>query len=95
MIPKDIIMCDWHYTKRADYPSIPFFIQKGFRVWPSGWDKVDATEALIAAAQKHSGPLMLGHLCTTWGKAKLAELSTFPPLTATIKKYTPPSQPQQ
>lgn len=86
-IPKDIIMCDWHYTKRADYPSIPFFIEKGFRVWPSGWDKVDATEALIAAAQKNPSPLMLGHLCTTWGKPKLAELSDFPPIPAAMKKY--------
>src|ERR1700722_20110265 len=37
LIPKDIIICDWHYDKRADYPSVPFLLGKGFRVWPSGW----------------------------------------------------------
>ncbi len=87
LIPKDIIMCDWHYTKREAYPSIPLFIQKGFRVWPGGWDKVDATEALMASAQQHAGPRMLGHMCTTWGKAPIDKLTEFPPLLAVSKKY--------
>ena len=34
-IPKDIIICDWHYEKRADYPSLRYFQDKGFRVWPA------------------------------------------------------------
>jgi len=25
MIPKDIIICDWHYELREEYPSVPFF----------------------------------------------------------------------
>lgn len=85
-IPKDIIMCDWHYGKRQSYPSIPLFIEKGFRVWPGGWDKVDATEALIDFAQKHRGERMLGHLFTTWGKAKTEQLADFPPIVAGMKK---------
>ncbi len=30
MIPKDIIICDWHYEKRDKYESIPMFLKKGF-----------------------------------------------------------------
>jgi len=29
LIPKDIIVCPWHYELRSDYPSIPMFIEKG------------------------------------------------------------------
>src|SRR6185369_14813838 len=28
MIPKDIIICPWHYEARENYPSIPMFIEK-------------------------------------------------------------------
>jgi hypothetical protein len=28
-IPKDIIICDWHYELRDSYPSIPMFYRKG------------------------------------------------------------------
>lgn len=66
LIPKDIILCDWHYEKRADYPSIRYFQEKGFRVWPAGWDNVDATKALIACARRNATDRMLGHLSTTW-----------------------------
>jgi len=66
MIPKDIIICDWHYEQRADYPSLRYFQDKGFRVWPAGWDNVGATKALIACARRNATDRMLGHLCTTW-----------------------------
>lgn len=66
LIPKDIIICDWHYDKRADYPSIRYFLDKGFRVWPAGWDNPDATRALIACGRRQPGDRMLGHLATTW-----------------------------
>ena len=65
-IPKDIIICDWHYEKRADYPSLRYFQDKGFRVWPAGWDNVAATRALIACARRSATDRMLGHLSTTW-----------------------------
>jgi hypothetical protein len=66
LIPKDIIICDWHYEKRADYPSIRYFQDKGFRVWPAGWNNVDATRALIACARRNATDRMIGHLSTTW-----------------------------
>jgi len=69
MIPNDIIICDWHYELREDYPSIPMFKSKGFRVLPTSFRQVEAVEALIRSSLRHSGDLMLGHLFTVWGRA--------------------------
>ena len=79
LIPKDIIICPWHYEVRESYPSIPLFIKKGFRVLPAGWKDVDATRALINYSQSHAGPKLLGYMFTTWGVKKDALLE-FPPL---------------
>jgi hypothetical protein len=84
MIPKDIIICPWHYEVRDSYPSIPMFIEKGFRVLPAGWKSVDATKALIEFNRSHAGPKMLGHMFTTWGVKKDALLE-FPPLVEGLK----------
>ena len=84
MIPKDIIICPWHYEPRAAYPSVPMFTQKGFRVLPAGWNKVDATKALIEYSRAHAGPKLLGHLFTTWGVKKDALLE-FEPLVEGLK----------
>jgi len=65
-IPKDIVLCDWHYEKRASYPSIPLFINKGFRVWPGGWRNADASEAFVKYSLTFKDPKMVGHLFTTW-----------------------------
>ncbi len=65
-IPKDIIICDWHYEPRADYPSVRFFQEQGFRVLPSTWKNVDAAVALIQCARKDATPRMQGVLFTGW-----------------------------
>jgi hypothetical protein len=70
MIPKDIIMCDWHYEQRDSYPSIPMFLNKGFRVLPTGWRNTDATKALINESFNYNNPRMLGHLFSTWGATR-------------------------
>lgn len=79
MIPKDIIICDWHYEQREEYPSIPMFIEKGFRVLPAGFRDVEATKSLIRYSQNQDSALMLGYLFTTWGAAK-QEVTSFPPI---------------
>jgi Glycosyl hydrolase family 20, catalytic domain len=67
MIPKDIIMCDWHYEKRPDgYPSVVYLQEKGFRMLPSTWRNKDAALAMLREARTKATPKMLGHLCTTW-----------------------------
>ncbi|MGA2258931.1 MAG: hypothetical protein ABSG53_30040, partial [Thermoguttaceae bacterium] len=65
-IPKDIIICDWHYERRADYPSVRFFQQQGFRVLPSTWKTPDAAVALVQCARKDAADRMLGILFTGW-----------------------------
>jgi hypothetical protein len=66
-IPKEIVICDWHYGRRGEYPSIPYFQEQGFRVWPAGWRNLEASRALIASAQRHASERMMGHLFTVWG----------------------------
>ena len=78
MIPKDIIICDWHYEK-MDYPSIPMFLKKGFRVLPSSYKSVYASQALIQYSIKQDNPKMLGHLFTTWG-GKMDTLVKYRPM---------------
>jgi hypothetical protein len=70
LIPKDIIICPWHYEKRASYPSVPMFAEKGFRVLPASWRKLDASKALVEYCHGLHSPRVLGHLFTTWGGKK-------------------------
>ena len=65
-IPKDIIICDWHYELRDDYPSVRYFQEQGFRVLPAPWKKPDAAVALIRCARKDATDKMLGVLFTGW-----------------------------
>jgi hypothetical protein len=80
LIPKDIILCPWHYELHQSYPSIPLFLEKGFRVLPAGWRKVDATKALIQFGQRFDSSRLLGHLFTTWGAAKKGAVTQFQPM---------------
>ena len=66
LIPKDIVVCDWHYTERPDYPSIARFVEKGFRVWPASWHDESGARALVGAGRRLDSPLVVGHLFTTW-----------------------------
>ena len=66
MIPKDIIICDWHYSVQPDYPSVRNYQDKGFRVLTASWKNVKAAEALIDCAHRSPTDRMLGHLCTSW-----------------------------
>lgn len=83
MIPKDIIICDWHYEPMESYPSLPMFIEKGFRVLPTSWRNVKASRALIKYSLKFRGPKMLGHLFTMWSNQP--DPSAYPPLVKGIK----------
>ncbi len=68
LIPDDIVMCDWHYEVMAqdDYPSVRYFQEKGFRVWPGGWNEVEAVRRLIEVSRRAATPRMVGYLATTW-----------------------------
>lgn len=85
MIPKDIIVCPWHYELKESYPSIPMLLKKGFRVLPASWRKLDASKALIQYSQKQNSPKMLGHLFTTWGGVKKDAVAGYQPMVEGLK----------
>ncbi|MDB6112202.1 MAG: glycoside hydrolase, partial [Pedosphaera sp.] len=87
LIPKDIIMCDWHYEKQSSYPSVPLLLEKGFRVWPSGWQPLDATLAFSAFAREQNNERLVGYLCTTWGKTKIGTAAQWPPITEPLREW--------
>jgi hypothetical protein len=80
MIPRDILIADWHYETRESYPSLPMFLDKGFRVLPTSFKDVEASRRLIEYAQGLKRPGVLGHLFTSW--TKLEKPADWPPLVA-------------
>ena len=76
---KNIIIADWIYGEGPNapdrfnevkkiYPSVGEFIDKGFRVWPTGWYDVQANTDFIWTGnmeQARTGKVM-GHLYSTW-----------------------------
>ncbi|HEY2759823.1 MAG TPA: family 20 glycosylhydrolase [Pirellulales bacterium] len=84
-IPKDIILCPWHYELRDQYESLPMFMEKGFRVLPASWKNTDATLALINDARAHQkDDLLVGHIFTTWSQRR-GDWANFEPLTKGLK----------
>ncbi|UCF17117.1 MAG: family 20 glycosylhydrolase, partial [Phycisphaerales bacterium] len=88
MIPKDIVICDWHYNLRDAYESVPMFLKKGFRVWPASWKKPDASRAFVDYSRKFGSERMLGHLNTTWGAVAIKDLASFEPLKYATKSFS-------
>ena len=73
MLYKDITVCDWHYDKYEEYPSVDIFANKGFRIMVSPWRDKDNLEAFLSYAIKHDKGHINGVLMTTWcGSVDLA-----------------------
>ncbi len=82
-IPKDIILCPWHYEPREAYESVPYFMEKGFRVMPASWKNVAASNALIRYARDHERDgKLVGHIFTTWSSVRADNLATWEPIVA-------------
>ena len=65
LIPKDIIVCDWHYGKQTNYASVPFLLGKGFRVWPpvgSPWTPPKRSARLLSKRASSHARLPVHHL---------------------------------
>jgi hypothetical protein len=81
-IPKDIVICDWHYDVQEDYRSLDVFLGHGFQVWPAVYDNWPSALAFIKAARRRRDPRVLGVLATQWsapgGTARLFDAD--PPL---------------
>jgi hypothetical protein len=66
-VPKDIVICDWHYEKAHETPR--FFAEKGFEVVASPWRKVDVALGSLAhvrSLRAGGNPRALGVVHTTW-----------------------------
>ncbi|MEK7477069.1 MAG: family 20 glycosylhydrolase [Candidatus Coatesbacteria bacterium] len=63
-VPKDIVMCDWHYDARDSYPSIAIFGNKGFRVWPTVYSSLRGARAFMAKSRGKKN--VLGVLTSIW-----------------------------
>jgi hypothetical protein len=74
LIPKDVVICDWHY-ERAD-PTAALFAMKGFRVITSGWNRAEVTmeqlELLQTFRANSTGKMKdryFGFMQTIWSPA--------------------------
>ncbi len=65
-VPRDIVICDWHYERA--FPTPRFFAEQGFSVVASPWQKADvALEELATVRQMRlEDERALGVLQTTW-----------------------------
>jgi len=70
-VPKDIVICDWHY-ERAE-PTAAYFAIQGFQVLPCpwrqadvAWDQLDQIEGMRKSASEPIASRLLGMLQTTW-----------------------------
>lgn len=87
LIPKDIVVCDWHYEKQAAYPSVPFLLGKGFRVWPASWQPLDAAKAFSDFCREQRDPRLVGFLTTVWGKEKIEHIDRWPPVADVLRDW--------
>lgn len=65
-IPRDILLCPWHYLPARSYPSIAYLLEQGFLIWPSSWRSLPAAQALLDATRAARTPKALGMLFTCW-----------------------------
>lgn len=85
-IPKDIVICDWHYLPQKEYPSIDLFLDKGFKVLPTSWKDIDAVKALVNYSYAKQDTNMLGHMFSTWSEGVESDLSSYEPLVIGLDK---------
>lgn len=94
MIPRDIIMCDWHYERkyplqsspRSTFPSVRIFTDKGFRVLPTSFRDVKVVRSFIDQSLALPSDKVLGHLCTLWHPLTPGTAARLPQLKAASKK---------
>ena len=59
-VPKDILICDWHYTNAARYPTLKYFRDQGFDVVATPWFSRANNFHMAVAAQDAGALGMLG-----------------------------------
>jgi hypothetical protein len=82
LIPKDIVVCDWHYTWQEDYRSLDVLLASGFPVMPTTYNSPPGTARFVEKARERDNPGILGPLTTVWFSALEAAAEAFPDETA-------------
>ena len=73
MVAKDIIVCDWHYEKQTEFPSVDIFAKADFRIFVCPMRVKQHAINFIEYAKKHDAGHIEGLLMTTWfGSGELA-----------------------
>jgi hypothetical protein len=75
LVPKDIVICDWHYD--AAVPTPAYFAIKGFDVVICSYNKSavgvaeaeQMVQARLANPENRLGPRLLGVMATNWGRS--------------------------
>jgi len=62
-IPRDVVICDWHYSPYRDYPSTRLFADEGFEVVGCTWHNRKNIYYFSRSAKRYNA---LGLLQTTW-----------------------------
>lgn len=90
MIPKDVVICDWHYD-RAE-PTAPYFALHGFEVITCPWDKAEVARKQVEsyhAFQRSSNLTLqnryLGMMQTVWTSAEQFISAYYNPTSASEK----------
>ncbi len=85
-IPRDIVMCDWHYEWRKKYPSIAYLAGKGFQVWPAGFLPLKAAQQLsdYSLMQRTN---VVGYLATTWNETAITNAANWPPVKEIMPRW--------
>jgi N-acetyl-beta-hexosaminidase len=65
-LPKDILICDWHYEDLEAYPSVEIFARAGFETILCPWRILENTVKFIEYAKAHDGGNIRGVMATTW-----------------------------
>jgi len=65
-VPRDILLCDWHYEAHEAFPSLAVFKNKGFRMLISPWRSRASTDSFLRYALAHDEGQIEGILLTTW-----------------------------
>jgi len=76
LLPRDLVILDWHYDLHREYRSVELFRRQGFRVLGATWHDPQAARALAASVKKFGGQ---GIVATDWGL-----LATLSPAATTL-----------
>jgi hypothetical protein len=70
-LPKDIVICDWHYAdEQPEFPSLAALRKEGFRVLGATWTKEVTIQNFSRYAAQHGGE---GMIATSWSHVQKKE----------------------